>query len=155
MKKAQWKKDPRERAFGQRTEELHIKSLKYSIWDLEEKAKVSAARLQALSIAHENMRKKLQQYESYVMRYKWLKTHGVVLEHEGEFKHLKDDDMDKFFENSVQPAFLSSIYAQALANAMQQTKNAVEQAVIYGNSVSHIFYDDKTDALTWLPPQKP
>lgn len=144
MAKAKWKEPPLQRAFGQRTEELHIKTLKHNIWDLEQKAKVSAARIQALSMAQDSMRKRMQQYESAVMRYKWLKAQGVVLEYDGEFKHLKDDDMDKFFENtSPEYAFRSSIYAQALANSMQQTKNAVAQTMIYGT------FNEAQDPTKW------
>lgn len=143
MAKAKWKEPPLQRAFGQRTEEQHIKTLKNNIWDLEQKAKVTAARIQALSMAHENMRKKLQQYESANMRYKWLKAQGVVLEYNGEFKHLKGDDMDKFFEDTPQPVFLSSIYAQALANSMQRTKSAMEQTMIYGT------FDEAQDPTKW------
>lgn len=143
MAKAKWKEPPLQRAFGQRTEELHVQTLKNNIWDLEQKAKVSAARIQALSMAHENIRKRLQQYESAVMRYKWLKAQGVVLEYDGEFKHLKGDDMDKFFENTPQPGMLGTIYAQSLANSMQQTKNAVAQTMIYGT------FNEAQDPTKW------
>ena len=143
MAKAKWKEPPLQRAFGQRTEELHTKTLKHNIWDLEQKAKVSAARIQALSMAHENMRKRMQQYESANMRYKWLKAQGVVLEYDGEFKHLKGDDMDKFFENTPQPGMLGTIYAQSLANSMQQTKNAVAQTMIYGT------FNEAQDPTKW------
>ena len=149
MKKAQWKEPPLQRAFGQRTEEQHVKTLKHNIWDLEQKAKVTAARIQALSMAHDNMRKKLQKYESNNMRYSWLKAQGVVLEHEGEFKHLKGDDMDKFFEDTPQPMLLNSIYAQALANSMQQTKEAVAQTLIYGSNATHMWLDEVQDPTKW------
>jgi len=149
MAKAKWKEPPLQRAFGQRTEEQHIKTLKHNIWDLEQKAKVTAARIQALSMAQDHMRKRMQQYESAVVRYKWLKAQGVVLEYDGEFKHLKDDDMDKFFEDTPQPGMLGSIYAQALANSMQQTKKAVAQALIYGSNATHMFFDEAQDPTKW------
>jgi hypothetical protein len=151
MKKAQWKEPPLQRAFGQRTEEQHVKTLKHNIWDLEQKAKVTAARIQALSMAHDNMRKKLQQYETANMRYKWLRANGVVLEHDGEFKHLKGDDMDKFFESSPQPLYdmQSSIYAQVLANSMRQTKEAVSQTLIYGSNATHMWLDEEQDPTKW------
>lgn len=146
MAKAKWKEPPLQRAFGQRTEELHIKTLKHNIWDLEQKAKVSAARIQALSMAHENIRKRMQQYESAVMRYKWLKAQGVVLEYDGEFKHLKGEDMDRFFEDP--PPFKSS-YTQALAEAIQQTKAAVTQTVLYGTNATHIYTDEVQELKSW------
>jgi hypothetical protein len=149
MAKAKWKEPPLQRAFGQRTEELHIKTLKHNIWDLEQKAKVTAARIQALSVAHENMRKRVQQYESANMRYKWLKAQGVVLEYGGEFKHLKGDDMDKFFEDTAKPYVLNDIYAQALANSMQQTKEAVAQTVIYGTNATYMYIDEAQDSTKW------
>lgn len=149
MAKAKWKEPPLQRAFGRRAEELHIKTLKHNIWDLEQKAKVTAARIQALSMAHDNMRKKLQQYESANMRYKWLKAQGVVLEYDGEFKHLKGDDMDKFFENTPQPGLLGSIYAQSLAASMRQTKEAVAQTLIYGSNATHMFFDEAQDPTKW------
>lgn len=147
MAKAKWKEPPLPRAFGQRTEETHIKTLKHNIWDLEQKAKVSAARIQALSMAHQNMRDRLQQYESAVMRYKWLKAQGVVLEHDGEFKHLKGDDMDKFFEDTRSLYELS--YTRALAKAMQQTKEAVAQTMLYGTNATHIYVDELQELKSW------
>lgn len=149
MAKAKWKEPPLQRAFGQRTEEQHIKTLKHNIWDLEQKAKVTAARIQALSMAHDNMRERLRQYESANLRYKWLKAQGVVLEYDGEFKHLKGDDMDKFFEDTPLPGFLGSIYAQALANSMRQTKEAVAQTLIYGSNATHMFFDEAQDPTKW------
>lgn len=149
MAKAKWKEPPLQRAFGQRTEEQHIKTLKHNIWDLEQKAKVYAARIQALSMAQDNMRKRMQQYESAVMRYKWLKAQGVVLEYDGEFKHLKDDDMDKFFEDTPQPGLMSASYAQALANSMRQTKEAVAQTVIYGTNATHMWLNEAQDPTKW------
>lgn len=143
MAKAKWKEPPLQRAFGQRTEELHIKTLKSNITALEYKLAIAKAQKEVADLAHENIRKRLQQYESANMRYKWLKAQGVVLEYDGEFKHLKDDDMDKFFEDHQHPDYLGSIYAQMLANSMQQTKNAVAQTVVYGT------FNEKQDPTKW------
>jgi hypothetical protein len=74
---------------------------------------------------------------------------GVVLEHEGEFKHLKGADMDEFFGldkiNPPPPTPLrgtSEWYTQALANSMQQTK----EAVLTGTSFYKMWADELTKA---------
>lgn len=149
MAKAQWKEPPRERAFGQHPAVQQNKDLKHKIFELEERIKIANTKKTVLKNAHQGLRERLQQYESAVMRYKWLKAQGVVLEYDGEFKHLKGDDMDKFFENTPQPVFLGNIYAQALAKSMQQTKNAVAQTLIYGTNATHMYLDDAPDPTKW------
>jgi len=143
MAKAKWKEPPLQRAFGQRAEEQHIKTLKHNIWDLEQKLALAKAQKEAVAAAHKGLHERLKKYESANMRYSWLKAQGVVLEYNGEFKHLKGGDMDKFFEDTPQPVFLSSLYAQALAHSMQQTKSAVEQTMIYG------VFNEAQDPTKW------
>lgn len=149
MAKAKWKEPLLQRAFGEHPAVQQNKDLKHEIFELKERLDYVQAQKAAVAAAHKGLYERLQKYESAVMRYKWLKAQGVVLEHEGEFKHLKGDDMDKFFEDTPQPVFLTEIYTQALANSMQRTKNAVEQTLIYGTSATHIYVDEAQDFTKW------
>lgn len=147
MAKAKWKEPPLQRAFGEHPAVQQNKDLKHEIFELKEKLAFVESQKASVCTAHQNMCEKLQQYESANMRYKWLKAQGVVLEYDGEFKHLKGDDMDKFFEDTQD--LRAQYYAQALANSMRQTKEAVAQTVIYGTSAPHIYVDDLQDPTKW------
>jgi len=147
MAKAKWKEPPLQRAFGEHPAVHQNKDLKHEIFELKERLEVSRAKNAALAEAHSNMRERLQQYESANMRYKWLKAQGVVLEYDGEFKHLKGDDMDKFFEDTQD--LRAQYYAQALANSMRQTKEAVAQTVIYGTNATHMYVDELQELKSW------
>lgn len=146
MAKAQWKEPPRERAFGQHPAVQQNKDLKHKIFELEERIKIANTKNTVLKNAHQGLRERLQQYESANMRYKWLKAQGVVLEYDGEFKHLKGEDMDRFFEDT--PPSKSS-YTQALAEAIQQTKAAVTQTMLYGTNATHIYTDEVQELKSW------
>ena len=149
MKKAQWKEPLLQRAFGEHPAVQQNKDLKLEILALQGRLAFVEAQKAAVSTAHKGLYERLQKHESAATRYKWLKAQGVVLEHEGEFKHLKGDDMDKFFEDTPQPMSLTSIYTQALANSMQQTKNAVTQTMIYGTDATRIYVDEAQDPTKW------
>lgn len=149
MAKAKWKEPPLQRAFGQHPVVQQNKDLKHEIRALEHRVEIFRTQAEVLKKAHQGLRERLQQYERANMRYKWLRAQGVVLEYDGEFKHLKGDDMDKFFEDTPQPVFLGSIYAQALANSMRQTKEAVTQTMIYGTNATHMFFDEAQDPTKW------
>ena len=149
MKKAQWKEHPLQRAFDGHPAVQQNNDLKLEIIELKERLAYAKAQKEAVAAAHKGLCERLKKYESATTRYKWLKAQGVVLEHEGEFKHLKGDDMDKFFEDTPQPMSLTSIYTQALANSMQQTKNAVTQTMIYGTDATRIYVDEAQDPTKW------
>lgn len=146
MAKAKWKEPPLQRAFGQHPVVQQNKDLKHKIFELEERIKIANTKNTVLKNAHQGLRERLQQYESANMRYKWLRAQGVVLEYDGEFKHLKGEDMDRFFEDT--PPYKSS-YTQALAEAIQQTKAAVTQTVLYGTNATHIYTDEVQELKSW------
>ena len=151
MKKAQWKEPPVGRKFGQRPELQHIQTLESRIKTMEEKEALLNFRYDTIKHGMDSVRTENEKLRSAQLRYKWLRANGVVLEHDGEFKHLKGDDMDKFFESSPQPLYdmQYSIYAQALANSMQQTKEAVAQTLIYGSNATHMWLDEVQDPTKW------
>lgn|SRR5574343_210066 len=101
-----------------------------------------------------SMQDRLSRIYEFRTAYLALRNTGVVMEHGGEFKHLQGEDMDKFFGIEMGPVRTDSLKAMVNEQLNAQFQKAYQQAMLYGNSVSHIFYDDKTDALTWLPPQK-
>jgi hypothetical protein len=100
--------------------------------------------------------------------YKVLALTGVVLEHEGEFKHLKGDDMHEFFGIKEPPPttlrgaitgrvitddlmdVYSRSYQQALVASMRQTKEAVAQTMLYGTNATHMWFDEVQDPTKWL-----
>ncbi len=149
MAKAKWKEPPLQRAFGEHPAVQQNKDLKHELFELKEKLAYVKAQKEAVAAAHKGLHERLKKYESANMRYSWLKAQGVVLEYNGEFKHLKGGDMDKFFEDTPLPGFLGSIYAQALANSMRQTKEAVAQTLIYGSNATHMFFDEAQDPTKW------
>lgn len=152
MAKAQWKEPPRERAFGQHPAVQQNKDLKHKIFELEERIKIANTKNTVLKNAHQGLRERLQQYESANMRYKWLRSQGVVLEYDGEFKHLKGEDMDRFFEDTPplrDYGLHALIYAQALKDSMKKTKEVVTQTALYGNSAAYVWFDDVQDPTKW------
>jgi exonuclease VII small subunit len=151
MKKAQWKEPPVGRKFGQRPELQHIQTLESRIKTMEEKEALLKFSYDTIKRGMVSVRTENEKLRSAQLRYKWLRAKGVVLEHDGEFKHLKGDDMDNFFEST--PTLLydvqSSIYSQALANSMQQTKEAVAQTLIYGSNATHMWLNEVQDPTKW------
>jgi hypothetical protein len=145
MKKAQWKEPTVGRKFGQRPELQHIQTLESRIKTMEEREALLKFSYDTLKRRLDTAHTENQQLRSTQLRYNWLRDTGVVLAHDGEFKHLKGADMDKFFESVPQPLFDRSWYSQALANSMQQTKEAVAHGLLTGTSVYQVWVDEKTE----------
>lgn len=146
MKKAQWKEPPVGRKFGQRSELQHIQTLESRIKTMEEKEALLKFSYDSIKHRLDAVSTENEQLRTTQVRYKWLRANGVVLEHDGEFKHLKGDDMDKFFEAVPQPIYDMSWYSQALANSMRQTKEAVAQSMLYGTNATHMWFDEMQDS---------
>jgi hypothetical protein len=149
MKKAQWKADPRTRAFGVDPRELRVRELEGELQALKENNELWRYKAQHYQNEQSKLAEQVGQIYQYRAAYKWLALTGVVLEHEGEFKHLKGTDMDEFFGlhkiNPPPPTPLrgtSERYTQALANSMQQTK----EAVLTGTSFYKMWADELTKA---------
>lgn len=155
MKKAQWKKDPRERTFGKDPREVLNDELTAALKKANDIIQDQNRRIGWLKEHLEEKQERVQALNKFRYAYMQLRNMGVVVAHNEEFKHLKDDDMDAFCGLDLgqkPPTGLKDVINEKLKTHFQK---AYQQAMLYGNSVSHIFYDDKTDALTWLPPQKP
>lgn len=155
MKKAQWKKDPRERAFGKDPREVLNDELTAALKKANDIIHQQNRRIDYMKEQSRSMQDRLSRIYEFRTAYLALRNTGVVMEHGGEFKHLQGEDMDKFFGIEMGPVRTDSLKAMVNEQLNAQFQKALQQSMLYGNSVSHIFYDDKTDALTWLPPQKP
>ena len=154
MKKAQWKKDPRERTFGKDPREVLNDELTAALKKANDIIHQQNRRIDYMKDQTRSMQDRLSRIYEFRTAYLALRNTGVVMEHGGEFKHLQGEDMDKFFGIEMGPVRTDSLKAMVNEQLNAQFQKAYQQAMLYGNSVSHIFYDDKTDALTWLPPQK-
>lgn len=163
MKKAQWKETPRDRAFGV-PRHSDIEKLQMQVADLMarltqqvQKNEIWLDRVSQLKEQIDTQSKRLTALADIHRAYKFLRITGVVMEHEGEFKHLQGEDMDKFFGITQlppePPRGILRGHIEEQINA--QFQKALQQYMLYGTSATQIFYDDKMDALTWLPPQKP
>lgn len=155
MKKAQWKKDPRERAFGKDPREVLNDELTAALKKANDIIHQQNRRIEYMKEQSRSMQDRLSRIYEFRAAYLALRSTGVVMEHGGEFKHLQGEDMDKFFGIEMGPKTPTGLRDMVNEQLNAQFQKAYQQAMLYGNSVSHIFYDDKTDALTWLPPQKP
>ena len=147
MKKAQWKADPRTRAFGMDPRELRIRELEGELHALKETNELWRYKAQHYQNEVNTREDKMGQLYQYRAAYKVLALTGVVLEHEGEFKHLKGDDMHEFFGIKEPPPITlrgaitgrvitddlmdvyNRSYQQALVASMRQTKEAMTQNV--------------------------
>ena len=104
MKKAPWKKDPRDRTYGVDSRELRLRKR-------EEELQVAQRQLLAARESIEMLQQQKQYYigelaarndklnvlYQYRAAYKIMCLTGVVMAHEDEFKHLQGADMDEFF----------------------------------------------------------
>jgi len=155
MKKAQWKKDPRERTFGKDPREVLNDELTAALKKANDIIQDQNRRVDWLKGHLEQKQEQARELYKFREAYMRLRAMGVVVTHDDEFKHLQGEDMDAFFKMNLGPKTPTSL--EDLINEKLKTKfqKAYQQALLYGNSATQVFYDDKTDTLTWLPPQKP
>ena len=154
MKKAQWKKDPRERAFGKDPREVLNDELTAALKKANDIIHQQNRHIEHMKDQTRSMQDRLSRIYEFRTAYLALRNTGVVMEHGGEFKHLQGEDMDKFFGIEMGPKTPPGLRAMFNDQLNAQFQKALQQSMLYGNSVSQIFYDDKTEALTWLPLQK-
>lgn len=155
MKKAQWKKDPRERTFGKDPREVLNDELPAALKKANDIIHQQNRRIERLKGHAKDMQERIHALNKFRSAYMRLRNMGVVVTHNEEFKHLKDEDMDAFFDIDLGPKTPTGL-ADVLTDELNaQFQKALQQSMLYGNSATQVFYDDKTDALTWLPPQKP
>lgn len=126
MKKAQWKQPPLQRL-------VHNKQVE-RIANLEEELALTRQRFTVAEAARAGLAQRVRaaaeataELRMYHTAYKFFRIVGVVLEYDGEFKHLKGVDMDEFFgfgdtpsnhvavadEQSVAALYKSAAYMQA------------------------------------------
>lgn len=91
---ADWKKSPLERA--KRRDDL--KALQAKVKELEEKLGAAQADKRWLQSLYEQARETVSELRPGNYNYGLLRARGVLLEDGGEFKHLQDEDLDKFLE---------------------------------------------------------
>lgn len=125
MKKAQWKKPPLQRlahaAQAERMDalekELAIVRSQYATVDSARKS--LATRLRTATEDNASLR-------MYHTIYKFFRIVGVVIDYEGEFKHLKGADLDAFFGCDNTPASRVSIGDEQIAAAMYKQAAAMQ-----------------------------
>ena len=139
MKKAQWKADPRTRAFGVDPRELRVRELEGELQALKENNELWRYKAQHYQNEQSKLAEQVGQIYQYRAAYKWLALTGVVLEYEGEFKHLKGADMDEFFGlDKITTPQTHNPYTAALVDSMRQTK----EAVLTGTSIYKMWTDE-------------
>lgn len=109
MKKAQWKETPRDRAFGV-PRHSDIEKLQMQVADLMARLTQQVQRNEIWQDRVSQLKEQIDAQSKRAMAladihraYKFLRITGVVMEHEGEFKHLQGEDMDKFFGITQRP----------------------------------------------------
>ena len=155
MKKAQWKKDPRERAFGKDPREVLNDELTAALKKANNIIQDQNRRTEWLKEHLDGTQKQARELYKFRHAYLRLRAMGVVVTHNEEFKHLKDEDMDAFFDIDLGPKTQTALRDTFNRHINTQFHKAYQQAMLYGNSATQVFYDDKTDTFTWRPPQKP
>lgn len=98
MKKAQWKKDPRERTFGKDPREVLNDELTAALKKANAIIQDQNRRIGWLKVHLEETQQRARELYKFRYAYMRLRNMGVVVTHNEEFKHLKEDDMDAFFD---------------------------------------------------------
>ncbi len=125
MKKAQWKKPPLQRlVHNTQTEriadleqELALIRQHYTAAEAARKSLVQRVRTAAETTASLRM---------YHTIYKFFRIVGVVIEYEGDFKHLKGADLDAFFGCDNLPESRVRIGDEQVAAAMYKNAAALQ-----------------------------
>lgn len=103
MKKAQWKQDPRERAFGKDQREVLNDQLTAALKQANDAIASQKCRIDSLRDALQAKQDRIGELYKFREAYVQLRAKGVVLEHNEEFKHLQNEDMDEFFGIDLGP----------------------------------------------------
>ncbi len=161
MKKAQWKQDPRERAFGKDPREVLNQKLTERVQDLEEKIAYLnqryAAQKENWDAQRESFLARIKRLHDKAEAYTWLRNAGVVVTSDEEFKHLKGEDMDAFFRMEPAPKVSPHKWQEAMmnANARPVALQEVEQEINAAfEKAFHDYMLTGTGATKWPQPQK-
>lgn len=154
MKKAQWKQDPRERAFGKDARDVLNAKLSAYVQELEEKIAYLKQRMHAQEANWDAQREsflgRIQRLQPQAQAYNFLRQTGVVLADDQEFKHLKGEDMDAFFGMAPAPKVSQYLWQKALLGQQQ-----VEQEInAEFEKAFHEYMLTGTGATKWPQPQK-
>ena len=145
MKKAQWKQDPRERTYGVDPRELRVKELEAEQHWSKESIEMLRAKNDYYKAELQNRNEKINLLIRYHTAYKYLRVVGVVMEHEGEFKHLKGADMDEFFGfdkptatmNPLRGTTATGALVDGLNNAFNEAYSThINQAMLTGKGIT-------------------
>ncbi len=179
MKKAQWKQDPRERAFGKDPREILNAKLTEHVQNLEEKIAYLKRRMHARELSwgeqREGFLRRIKELQPKEQAYNFLRQTGVVLASDEEFKHLKDEDMDAFFGIESPPKVTPNLWQTAMTAIINKPptqsiapsilrqdvekllnaefEKAFQEQMLGGTSVTHVTFDEEIKSQ-WLPLQK-
>lgn len=163
MKKAQWKQDPRERAFGKDPRDVLNEELTAALKKANDIIQQQNSRFAEVTQYLAQKQKQVRELYEFGTAYRVLRNTGVVMEHGGEFKHLQGEDMDKFFGvdrgSATTQAFKKMGKEEFRAKFDEELRSkfneAFSQHMLYGTGATHVTYDDKEDPFRWPAPQKP
>lgn len=168
MSKAQWKQKPIDRNFGQKTlthvERLEIKcaALKATLERVKTDLWHAANRAEKFQNAYEDVANENVKMRQPRSAYEWLRAKGVVVEHEEEFKHLKGEDMDKFFgieetpRTTAKSTALGSLYGASIPTKLLVPNAMKAQALkLIQMEFDKAYNDHIAEHLAWQAPQKP
>lgn len=164
MKKAQWKETPRDRAYGT-PRHSDIEKLNMQVADMMTRLDLQLQKTEMWQHRVEHLKERISEQAQQLMKlddihraYKFLRITGVVMEHEGEFKHLKGEDMDAFFGineapmNTAKSSARVSLYDSLVMNPTAMQKEALKLIQMASKKA---FQQYISENLTWQAPQKP
>lgn len=127
--KADWKLKPHERNALPKTDRDRLTEAIGTIAQLQRKLEASKDAVNVKSATIAQLHNALYKSQDTVSNYRFLRKHGVLVEHEGEFKYLVGDDLDSFIARETDGQSITGRFAQALANSMQP----INTGHFYGN----------------------
>jgi len=125
MKKAQWKKPPLQR-LAHAAQAERMDALEKELAIVRSYAATAEAAREALAIRVRTATETTASLRVYHTIYKFFRIVGVVIEYEGDFKHLKGADLDAFFGCDNTPASRVSIGDEKVAAAMYKDAAALQ-----------------------------
>lgn len=168
MSKAQWKQKPIDRAYGT-PRHSDIEKLNMQVADLMarldlqlQKTEMWQSRVEQLKERVSEQAQQLKKLHDIHRAYKFLSITGVVMEHDGEFKHLQGEDMDKFFGIEETPrvttksAAIGSLYGASIPTKLLTPKSTQQEALrLIQMEFDKAYQQYLSERLKWQAPQKP
>lgn len=154
MKKAQWKKDPRERVFGKDPRETLNDELTAALKKANDTIQQQTRRVEWLNEHLEKKQEQLRKLYEFRNAYMKLRHMGVVLADAEEFKHLQGEDMDAFCGLDLRPKTPTEVRAMVERETNSQFEKALQQWMLYGTSAPTKIFHDELQVYPWHPHQK-